>query len=145
MQSPNELMVLFREAGKKVTPQRRRIFELLAGNEAHPTAENIHKLLVREMPTVSLKTVYQTLHELSELGEVEILDLGTGSARFDPNVDGVHHHTVCESCGGVRDVDLAVDLAVSFPQEMGDFRVSRAQVILRGQCGECMSKLSSVR
>ena len=39
------------------------------------------------MPTISLKTVYQTVHDLEEMGEVTLLDLGTGSVRVDPNVE----------------------------------------------------------
>ena len=56
------------------------------------------------METISLKTVYQTLHELAAMGEIAALDLGTGMTRFDPNVDGVHHHLVCRGCGKVRDL-----------------------------------------
>ena len=47
------------------------------------------------METISLKTVYQTLHDLAELGEIASLDVGTGMTRFDPNVDDPHHHLVC--------------------------------------------------
>ncbi len=36
-----------------------------------------------QMPTISLKTVYQTLHSLAALGQLQQIDLGTGSARFD--------------------------------------------------------------
>ena len=39
------------------------------------------------METISLKTVYQTLNELAALGEVAALDVGTGTTRFDPNVE----------------------------------------------------------
>ena len=55
------------------------------------------------MPTISLRTVYQTLNDLAAMGELRQLDLGTGSARFDPNLDA-HHHLVCERCGKVVDV-----------------------------------------
>ena len=78
------------------------------------------------MPNVSLKTVYQTLHDLAELGEISALDLGTGSARFDPNVESSHHHLVCRSCGKVRDVDA------DFPELAGSRR-SRAG-FQRPQC-----------
>ena len=60
--------------------------------------------LDRRVPTISLKTVYQTVHDLEALGEVGLLDLGTGSVRVDPNVEHRHHHLVCTSCGLVRDV-----------------------------------------
>ena len=61
------------------------------------------------MPTISLKTVYQTVHDLESMGEVALLDLGTGSVRVDPNVEHPHHHLVCTRCEKVRDV--VVDVA----------------------------------
>ncbi len=57
------------------------------------------------MPTISLRTVYQTLNDLAAMGELVQLELGTGSARFDPNLDA-HHHLVCDRCGKVLDVDV---------------------------------------
>lgn len=89
------------------------------------------------MPNVSLKTVYQTLNDLAELGVITVLDVGTGSARFDPNVETPHHHLVCRSCGTVR--DLAADfpeLRVPRPAARG-FDVDSAEVVFRGRCGEC--------
>ena len=59
--------------------------------------------------------MYQTLNDLAAMGELQQLDLGTGSARFDPNVDA-HHHLVCDACGEVR--DLYVDFAdVAVPSD----------------------------
>ena len=81
------------------------------------------------METISLKTVYQTLHDLAELGEIAALDLGTGMTRFDPNVDHPHHHLVCRQCGRVRDLvadfpDLA-DPDGSRPRLRGGLRRDR--------------------
>ena len=100
---------MFREQGLRVTPQRQAIFRLLQGDDTHPTVESLYDRARAEMPTISLKTVYQTVHDLEALGEVRVLDLGTGSVRVDPNVEDEHHHLVCTSCGRVR--DLAVEFA----------------------------------
>ncbi len=91
----------------------------------------------REMPNVSLKTVYQTLHDLAELGAISVLDVGTGQARFDPNVETTHHHLVCRSCGKVR--DLAADFpGVRVPRRAAlGFDVDSAEVVFRGLCDEC--------
>ena len=80
------------------------IFGLLQGDASHPTVESLYDRARAEMPTISLKTVYQTVHDLEALGEVHVLDLGTGSVRVDPNVEDAHHHLVCTECGRVRDV-----------------------------------------
>ena len=84
MKTSEQLTTLFRERGLRVTPQRQVIFRLLHGNDAHPTVESLYDRAAAEMPTMSLKTVYQTVHDLEALGEVDILDLGTGSVRVDP-------------------------------------------------------------
>src|SRR3954468_19775090 len=105
MRNPDELTTLFRERGLKVTAQRQVIFRLIHDNTSHPTAESIHDAARREVPSLSLKTVYQTLNDLAEMGEIQLFDFGTGSGRFDPNVDA-HHHLVCNECGNVRDVHV---------------------------------------
>ncbi len=137
MRSPEELAELFRATGRKVTAQRLCIFRALQGDETHPSAEAVHATVSSEMETISLKTVYQTLHDLAELGEIASLDVGTGMTRFDPNVDDPHHHLVCRRCGSVR------DLVVSFPElripkgaELG-FEVGSAEIVFRGLCPSC--------
>jgi Fe2+ or Zn2+ uptake regulation protein len=137
MQSPDALTELFRTHGRKITAQRQCIFRALEGDVTHPSAERVHEKVRAEMPNVSLKTVYQTLNDLSELGEITTLDLGTGAARFDPNVEATHHHLVCRSCGKVRDVDADFPgLQVPSGSAQG-FKVSSAEVVFRGLCDEC--------
>jgi Fe2+ or Zn2+ uptake regulation protein len=133
---PAELTEMFRSRGLKVTPQRQCIFQLLQGNDGHPTAESIYAAARAQMPMISLKTVYQTLNDLADMGEIQALDLGTGSTRFDPNVDH-HHHLVCTRCGRARDVyaDFS-DLRVPKGRDEG-FTVSRAEVVFRGLCPSC--------
>jgi Fur family transcriptional regulator, stress-responsive regulator len=85
---------------------------------------------------VSLRTVYGVLNDLAAMGELQPLDMGTGSTRFDPNVD-VHHHLVCTGCGDVRDV-YADFRSVRVPagSEQG-FTIDSAEVVFRGRCDTC--------
>src|SRR6185437_3913486 len=103
MRPPGEMVELFRRRGLKVTPQRECIFEVLWGAREHPTADGVFAEARVRMPTMSLRTVYQTLNDLVFMGELHQLDLGTGSSRFDPTNEA-HHHLVCTSCGKVRDL-----------------------------------------
>ena len=109
MKTVEELTSQFREHGLRVTPQRQAIFRLLYGVDSHPTVESLFEAARTEMPTISRKTVYQTVHDLEAMGEVAVLDVGTGAIRVDPNVEHIHHHLVCTRCGNVRDV--LVDVA----------------------------------
>jgi len=133
-----ELTARFRAEGLRVTPQRQVIFRLLQGNGAHPTVESLYDAARSDMPTMSRKTVYQTVHDLEAMGEVTLLDLGTGSVRVDPNVDDAHHHMICTRCGAVRDV--FVDVAdVRLPAD-GGFAVESVEVNFRGLCDECRDR-----
>ncbi len=137
MQSPDTLTDLFRTHGRKITAQRQCIFRALEGDVTHPSAERVHEKVRTQMPHVSLKTVYQTLNDLAELGEICSLDLGTGAARFDPNVESPHHHLVCRMCGKVRDID-ATFAGLTVPADAAQgFEVSSAEVVFRGLCDEC--------
>lgn len=136
MKTPMELTQLFRDRGLKVTPQRQCIFRILHDNGSHPTAHSVFQSACEEMPTISLRTVYQTLNDLVALGEIQQVAVGTGAARFDPAI-GTHHHLVCTRCGAVRDVhsDLA-GLRLPVRQHQG-FTISGAEVIFRGLCATC--------
>ena len=139
MKTPEELTDRFRAEGLKVTPQRQAIFRALHGSTEHPTAEAVHADVVRELPMVSLRTVYQTLNDLASMGELGQLELGTGSARFDPALDP-HQHLVCDRCGRVQDVhgdftDVRVPRA-----ELAGFRVATTQIVFRGLCAACQGE-----
>jgi Fe2+ or Zn2+ uptake regulation protein len=127
---------LFRARGLKLTPQRECIFDVLSGAPDHPSAEAVYAEARTRMPTMSLKTVYQTLNDLAEMGEIQQLDLGTGATRFDPNVD-VHHHLVCTGCGKVRDLYADYSAVEVPPAASQGFVVGSAEVVFRGRCAEC--------
>jgi Fe2+ or Zn2+ uptake regulation protein len=140
-----ELTGLFRESGLRVTPQRQAIFRLLEGNAEHPTVDALYEAARAEMPTISLKTVYQTVHDLEALGQVAVLDVGTGSVRVDPNVEDAHHHLICTECGKVRDVLVDVGPLRLAPRERRGFTVDDVEVHFRGVCDDCAAVQASVR
>lgn len=129
----------FRARGLKVTPQRQAIFRALAASTVHPTAEAVYATVSAEMPTISLRTVYQTLNDLAAMGELSTLDVGTGSTRFDPNL-APHHHLVCEVCGRIDDVHAEPPrAAVPATGEAAGFEVTSTEIVFRGRCTTCAS------
>ena len=135
MKSPDQLTEVFRHHGLKVTPQRLAVFAALHGDCTHPTADVVHRAVVAELPTVSLRTVYAVLTELADLGEIQSIDVGTGATRFDPNVNG-HHHLVCDGCGAVFDVGVD-HTNVSPVGSTEGFSIRSTEVVFRGRCGPC--------
>ncbi len=142
MKTVEELTAAFRAQGLRVTPQRQCIFRLLHANDAHPSVDTLYERAREQMPTISLKTVYQTVHDLETMGEVQLIDVGTGSARVDPNVTP-HHHLVCTNCGKVRDLEVEFP-ALRVPARHRDgFSVESVEINFRGRCDECASRASS--
>jgi len=136
VRSPEELVDIFRAQGLKITPQRQSIFRVLHDSTVHPTAEAVFDAVRTEMPTISLRTVYQTLNDLAAMGEIHAIDLGTGSARFDPHT-APHHHLVCDVCGRVQDV-VAEFPGVTVPDANAfGFTVTTTEIVFRGRCRAC--------
>jgi Fe2+ or Zn2+ uptake regulation protein len=136
VRSPTELTEIFRAQGLKITPQRQAIFRALHTSTVHPTADTVFDTVRAEMPTISLRTVYQTLNDLAAMGELQVADLGTGSARFDPNTDP-HHHLVCTVCGRVDDLDASFPgVAIPDGNPLG-FEVEATEIVFRGRCRDC--------
>jgi Fe2+ or Zn2+ uptake regulation protein len=132
-----------RSAGLKVTPQRLAIVREVAGDESHPSAQELFERLRRMLPTMSFATVYNTLAALCDAGLGGQLSLAPGSARFDPNTHP-HDHVVCDACGAVRDVPPPATER-SAPDEGGrglamaapGFSVRSVERIFRGLCVHC--------
>jgi Fur family peroxide stress response transcriptional regulator len=134
MRSTAELITELRAHGWKVTAQRIAVFEAVRECGSHPTADEVFEVATARIGAISMRSVYQALHELAELGEVRTVHIVPGAARFDPNTSH-HDHLVCDSCGAITDVVL--DLPALHPGEVGEFRVDSTDVVLHGVCSAC--------
>lgn len=130
-------MATCRRAGVSVTPQRLAIYESLCEATDHPSPEVLHERMLARMPTLSLATVYKTLHLLARLDVVkEVSVTGDNSRRFDAN-DERHHHLVCEACHRVVDFyDRTLD-HVAIPKRLEGFEARAVEVQIVGLCAAC--------
>ena len=129
-----------RQQGLRITRQRVAIVEQFAGDETHPTAQDLFERLRPEFPSMSFATVYNTLDALARAELSSTLHLG-GAARFDPNTSP-HHHAVCDVCGAVLDIptkSLEPETAgvARVHAAAPGFAVSHVEKIYRGTCARC--------
>lgn len=142
MKSIEALIELCRQNGLKITPQRRIIFELLIDDDSHPTAEELYQRVLSVMPEVSRTTVYNSLHELIALGELQpIEDLNDSGIRYDINTAN-HHHLFCMGCHSLIDIERDFNGLELLPEETSGYQIMRRQVTFYGYCPGCQTSYS---
>jgi len=117
--------------------QREAIARVLRGTKCHPTADWIHEEVRKEVPNISLGTVYRNLKTMKERGEILELSSAGGLGRFDGNAEN-HYHFRCDRCGRVYDIDEPIDRTID--QRVAartGFEVFQHRLEFRGLCIEC--------
>jgi len=119
------------------TKQREAILKVLRGTISHPAADRIYNEVRKEIPNISLGTVYRNLKLLRESGEILEIDLGSTFSRFDGNPTN-HYHFRCEKCRRVFDIDEPVDEKINqrIARKTG-FKISHHWLEFRGLCKRC--------
>ena len=121
-------------SGLRLTPQREHVYNVLLGERDHPTAEQVFLRAKKDMPDISMATVYNCLDALVTSGLVKQVNLDRGATRFCPNMHE-HCHFYCESCGGVYDIDLT-RARPEIPMPRG-FKATQLELSIRGLCPDC--------
>jgi Fe2+ or Zn2+ uptake regulation protein len=131
-----------RSQGRRITSQRQAIIQVLLEGQAHPTADQIFTQVESIMPDMSPATVYNTLHELTEVGLLLELDMGQGERRYDINTSD-HAHLVCVECGHIEDVFYTHEMPPLPPEHAHGFQIIDRRITFRGYCSACASKQKS--
>jgi Fe2+ or Zn2+ uptake regulation protein len=123
----------------KKTRQKEAILATLKQTSSHPTADWVYNQVKKEIPNISLGTVYRNLRQLSAQGQVQELKLCDTLSRFDARLDN-HYHFRCEQCGSVLDVDMPVEKELNRKAERETgFRVTHHVMEFYGLCDQCQT------
>ena len=124
----------------RMTKQRKAILKVLKNTTSHPTADWIYEEVKKEIPNISLGTVYRNLNVLAEHGKIRVLDYGSNHSRYDGTPEQ-HYHFKCEKCGGVfdLDIDLGLDLNEKINRET-EFKANSHRLEFSGICPNCQQK-----
>lgn len=120
------------------TRQLAVIWDAIKDEKSHPTADQVYDKVRRQLPNISLGTVYRNLQKLVLDEKLQVLMVGRAQ-HFDPLVER-HQHFICESCDRVYDVMVdkrRVPKPAQLPHE--GFRVTSHQVAYYGTCHHCLS------
>ncbi|NBO65066.1 MAG: transcriptional repressor [Acidobacteria bacterium] len=123
--------------GSHMTRQREAVYSCLRRSGHHPTAEELYLGVKRELPRISLGTVYKNLEALVNCGLATKVTAGDGAARYEVRTDH-HYHSRCLTCGAMVDLEPEAELVLPglVPVAPG-FKVAQYRVEVIGYCKEC--------
>jgi Fur family ferric uptake transcriptional regulator len=123
-------------AESRTTNQRIKILEHLRSVKTHPTAELVYEEVRKDLPAISLATVYRNLNLLAEQKQILKFEIN-GEFHYDGDICS-HQHCVCGCCGKIIDVfqKSISDYALKNVNVRG-FRPSCVCIIFNGTCNSC--------
>jgi Fur family peroxide stress response transcriptional regulator len=122
---------------KNIKPsyQRIKILEYLIMKRNHPTVDRIFNDLVKEIPTLSKATVYNTLDLFKKENLARVVTIENNETRYDVEVIS-HGHFKCEICGNIYDFDVNID---NLPVDaLENFKINEKNVYFKGICPKCL-------
>ena len=127
----SDLRDKLRRAGLRPTRQRVSLGWLLFGKgDRHLSAEMLFDEASRARVPVSLATVYNTLHQFTEVGLLRQLPVEGGKAYFDTNPTE-HHHFFIEGDDVVIDVPGDAVAVGQLPEPPEGMEIAGVAVIIR--------------
>lgn len=91
-------------AEKRYSRQRESILSYLHSVTCHPTVETIYTEVKKQIPNISLGTVYRNLSQLTEEGRILKLTIDSGAEHYDAT-NTPHSHMICRNCGRIEDIE----------------------------------------
>ena len=125
---------------RRATRQRAAILRALQAVKSHPSAQAVHDLVRKELPGVSLATIYRNLGVLRDEGLALELRLEDKRSHYDGNADE-HYHAVCTVCGQISDIDAPPlqDLH-GWAGQVSAYSVDRVVLEIHGVCPSCSGR-----
>ena len=126
----SRVVLILRQVGLRPTRQRLALAKFLFdGPDRHVTAEILAEEVKQANINVSLATIYNSLHQFTNVGLLREVVVDSGRTYFDTNISD-HHHYFMEKEGCLKDIP---DGAINFdmlPDVPKGKKFSRVEVII---------------
>lgn len=129
----HDCKTLLRKVGLRPTRQRLLLgWILFSKGDRHVTADMLYDEALGARIPVSLATIYNTLHQFTQVGLLREISVTGGRAFFDTN-PSQHHHFLVEEEEVVMDIpnggkELVVDKVPHAPE---GYEIDRVDVVVR--------------
>jgi Fur family iron response transcriptional regulator len=127
----HDVKAMLREVGLRPTRQRMALgWILFAKGDRHLTAEMLYEEATRAKVPVSLATVYNTLHQFTDVGLLRQVAVDGSKTYFDTNVSD-HHHFFVEGENELVDIPSNDVVVGNTPAAPEGYEIARIDVVVR--------------
>ena len=127
----HDVKSMLRHVGLRPTRQRMALGWILFGKgDRHLTAEALYEEATRAKVPVSLATVYNTLHQFTEVGLLRQVGVDGSKAFFDTNASA-HHHFFVEGDDVLLDIPSAEVVVGKTPTPPEGYEIGHVDVVIR--------------
>jgi Fur family iron response transcriptional regulator len=127
----HDVKALLRQVGLRPTRQRMALgWILFAKGDRHITAEMLYEEATKARVPVSLATVYNTLHQFTDVGLLRQIAVDGSKSYFDTNASQ-HHHFFVEDDHALVDIPETDVIVGKMPQAPEGFEIARIDVVVR--------------
>ena len=122
---------MLRQVGLRPTRQRMALgWMLFAKGDRHITAEMLYEEATKAKVPVSLATVYNTLHQFTDVGLLRQVAVDGSKTYFDTNVSD-HHQFYVEGENALVDIPGAEMIVGKMPSAPDGYEIARIDVVVR--------------
>lgn len=126
-----DFVARLRAAQLRPTQQRLALARLLfSSSDRHVTAEDLHDEALRAGARLSLATVYNTLHQFTQVGLLRQVIVDGDKIHFDTNT-GEHHHFYVEDEGVLIDIPGSDVRIEGLPKAPAGKEIERVDIVVR--------------
>lgn len=124
-------------AKARYSAQREAILKLIEDAKEHISAQSIYERVKKDMPKISLGTVYRNLAQLEESQDIVAMQ-GNDQVTYYETHKEPHHHFICKTCGTIENLDApTVKTCVSCISQKMDLQIEEVITTLYGVCEKC--------
>lgn len=134
----DDIKLIIRRMGIKVTHQRMAIFRVLYEGRAHVTAQEVFEKVRKTFSEVGFATVYRFMRNLADHNIVTEVRMGGMPARYELTSENHHDHLTCVSCGKICEFENPeIERLQEEVAQFYGFELTHHILELYGRCSDC--------
>ncbi|HPN67688.1 MAG TPA: transcriptional repressor [bacterium] len=126
---------------RRLTKQKKVLYDILKKLDTHLTSEQVYVEAIRQLPNLSLATVYRNLELMRAEGLLDEVYVAGRPKWYEIKKYTNHGHLFCEKCSSLEDVvECSFCMTGNKIQKECGFQGREISFLIIGLCQKCNQK-----